>query len=517
MLDDAVAAFLDSVGERAFDESLIAILRAEGFTDIHLVHGQREFGKDIIARKDGEQWCWQSKAGNIGQSDWRSLTGQLDELRLANLGHGSFDTELTRRPILVTTGRLTGNAPDLYRDYNSRAKVKNEPELGLWDRDELTGLLSGNPNAVLRGSVDGQLYAALGAVDSGEATMVSIEVFSRRWTAWEPNRLESLGVIEASLLGELLANANRLDLSAHLALCLVRGSWAAVAGTDSAPPAAEAAGGLFADFATRLWVKCTDSQSDTNWLAREGGASTWVTYHVRCCRIAEIVGLWSLWLSASDAELAHEVARRLSEFVMSEPGCAHPISDQYAVSLIPAVLAVATVDHDAARELVRRAAVWVADAYEKRRLGLASSDADPTEEIEHLLGSPFEWVDRSRRRASLAASVLLDLCALIHEPTLYEDIHNDFCAVELCPCVLRLSSGADQYLRTGHSNSLDPNVDYSEQLVDSDVIAPHHKDQAGIAVCANGHAWDLLACSSALRDRYFFPALRNFARPDPTS
>ena len=45
MLDDAVDAFLDAVGERAFDEPLMAMLRAEGFTDVRLVHGQAEFGK----------------------------------------------------------------------------------------------------------------------------------------------------------------------------------------------------------------------------------------------------------------------------------------------------------------------------------------------------------------------------------------------------------------------------------------------------------------------------------------
>src|SRR3954447_16238777 len=118
LLDDAVAAFLDSVSERAFDEPLLAVVRAQGFSHVHLVHGQREFGKDVIGRRDSEQWTWQSKAGDIGQSEWRDIRGQLDELRLVNLGHGAFDTTLPRKPVLVTTGRLVGNAPDLFADYN---------------------------------------------------------------------------------------------------------------------------------------------------------------------------------------------------------------------------------------------------------------------------------------------------------------------------------------------------------------------------------------------------------------
>jgi hypothetical protein len=44
-----------------------------------LTHGQEEFGKDIVARRDREQWVFQSKAGNIGQPQWRSLLGQLED------------------------------------------------------------------------------------------------------------------------------------------------------------------------------------------------------------------------------------------------------------------------------------------------------------------------------------------------------------------------------------------------------------------------------------------------------
>ena len=133
MLSDAVDAFLESVSERAFDEPLLAILRAQGFERVHLV-GQREFGKDAIGQRDQTQWAWQSKAGDIGQGEWRALTGQLDELRLTNLGHGAFDTGIPRRipePAPVTTGRrramlpisfaITTNAlvPKVSRSWNS--------------------------------------------------------------------------------------------------------------------------------------------------------------------------------------------------------------------------------------------------------------------------------------------------------------------------------------------------------------------------------------------------------------
>ena len=111
MLTDAVAAFLDSVSERAFDQPLLAIIRSQGFERIHLTHGGREFGKDAIGQRDGEQWAWQSKAGDVGQSQWQKMSAQLDELRVVNLGHGAFDSELPRHAVLVITGRLTEMHP----------------------------------------------------------------------------------------------------------------------------------------------------------------------------------------------------------------------------------------------------------------------------------------------------------------------------------------------------------------------------------------------------------------------
>jgi len=108
LLDDAVDAFLDTVGERAFDEPFMAMLRAEGFTDVRLVHGQVEFGKDVIAKRDGEQWVFQSKAGDLNLTEFRPVREQLYDLRMSDLSAPGFDQGLPRRAVLVQTGRMTG-------------------------------------------------------------------------------------------------------------------------------------------------------------------------------------------------------------------------------------------------------------------------------------------------------------------------------------------------------------------------------------------------------------------------
>jgi hypothetical protein len=449
--------------------------------------------------------AWQSKAGNIGHSDWRNLVGQLDELRQTRLGHGSFDLSLPRRPVLVTTGRLTGNAPDLFRDYNERAREKSEPELELWDRDILTGFLVDNPDAVLRGSTDGHFLSTLGSAAEGSATMPSIEIFSRRWMTWEPERIAGLGVVEASLLGERLAAEGRLDLACHLSLCLLRGTHAA-----GAPPAAtEGAADLFEAYATQLWEECQSVALDEGFVHVSGG-SAWVTYSVRCTRIAEIVGLLALRQRGRDASQADELANWLVRFVGTQPGTVRPISDLYGVCLVPAVLAVAQVDLGAAKSALTKAAIWLCDAYQVPRLGLAPVSADQSEEVERLLGGPLEWVDRERRRDSNIATILLDLASALCLGDLYADIRNDLEAVRVYPRILRIAQGPDLFDREGMGNRLDPNVDFAPDLTD-DAVAPHHLDKAGRDLCSDGGSWNLLAISSALRDRTFYCTLEHFS------
>lgn len=252
MLSDAVAAFLDSATEREFDQPFLAILREEGFDNPRLTHGQSEFGKDFVARKDGEQWVFQSKAGNVGYPGWRDMRGQLDELRLSNLAGPEFDPSLPRRAVLVTTGKLVGHAPISASQYNEQAKSKGEIELEIWQCDDLIGKLSGNADAVLSGSIDGGLHTILGAIDRGELSLGAIDQFAQRWDTFPFEKLVGMGVVELTLVGNRLKESNRLDLACHLSVNFVRAAWAGDRRTEDSIAAADLGASVFDGFASVL-------------------------------------------------------------------------------------------------------------------------------------------------------------------------------------------------------------------------------------------------------------------------
>jgi hypothetical protein len=510
LLDAAVGAFLDSVSERAFDEPLMALLRAEGYTEVRLVHGQFEAGKDVIAQRDGEQWVFQSKAGDLNHTQFRPVRDQLYDLRMSDLSAPGFDKDLPRRAVLVQTGRMTGQAPIHAQEYQQQCIDRRENPIDFWNKDTLLGKLSGNPDAVLRGSMDGQLFGLLGAIDDHSADMDVVETFSRRWTSWEPGRVAGLGIIEAALLCERLKGTERLDLACHVALRAVRGAWAAGAADpdESTSVAADSAGRLFETYARALWQECDERLLRKYGLAGYSRFSSWVSYQIRCLRIAELISLLAVRVRADEPELASDIAGWLVKFAAAQSGIARPIGDRYAVSVVPVAALLLPESRTAVEDLLRKMTVWVCDRYERGELGLAGVDAPAFEEITRVLGGPFEHVGIQPRKQSQIASVLLDVAYALDLHEVYADVRNDTVAVQLYPSVLLLADGPDQLSRIGRDNRWDFNPDYAETIDGTGPAAPHLDGGGPQLIVPTGRWWDLLAISAALRDRHFPRAIR---------
>jgi hypothetical protein len=327
MLADVVESYLDSLEEREFDVPFMALLRALGFRDIHLLHGPFEFGKDFIAKGECEgrvvQLAFQTKAGDIALSDWNDCRGQIDMLRTDSSAHPDFDQTLPRQAVFVT-GRLVGAAPLAARKYAEHLEKLGEIGFVIWDKEKLTHLISAHPEIGLAGASEGPLLTLLGNIDQDQVQESEIEGLSHRWFSRENGFSLHKAALEAAVLANRLRRHDRLDLACFVALCLVRAAWVHGHGSEPADSTAmvvaDAGRGLFLNYASYLFNRCSEATFDSVALiqAHEPLAAH-VTYPIRCLRLVEIIGLLGLLNLEEGAEKRKRIVDFLLRFFQKKP------------------------------------------------------------------------------------------------------------------------------------------------------------------------------------------------------
>ncbi len=521
MLSVVVGRYLDSLDEREFDAPFMALLRALGYRDIHFLHGPFEFGKDFIAKAGVEgtatQFAFQTKAGDINLNAWNECRGQIDMLRTDATSHPSFDTALPRKAVFVTTGHLVGGAAAAAQQYRSYLAARGELDFTPWDKQDLIERITTDPQVLLASDSQGAFMALIGQIDQGKALESGIERYSRRWLS-SPKSLFQL-TIEAAVIAQRLRRAERLDLSCLTALALLRAAWMRSHAKDpidsTALFTAEGAADMFRHYAWQLFDRCGDDVLDAlKFLRSHGSLASHVTYPVFCLRVIEILSLLYLREAPEPCSRTETLGTFIVTFMGSNPGAAHPISDRWAVSLIPPVLTAAQRGEvQTIRDLLLKTTRWVADRYESNGLGLAAPASSPEEEVDRLLGDPFEHIQIERRAESYIATVVLDLAAIVGLGDVFETAMNEFLAVGLFPTMIESPDTTAQYMLQSGELSFTPNVEYAESWHPQDgwKVASHHKRaRSDYYLQRIGRYWDHLALSFVLRDRHDLVTCRQF-------
>ncbi len=520
MLTDAIGSYLDSLTEREFDAPFMALLRLQGFTDLHFLHGAFEFGKDFIAKRveDGKQYqyTFQTKAGNINLSDWGGCRVQIDMLRTNSAAHSNFDKSLPRRARFVITGRLVGGAPIAAQEYREYLKALGEVEFETWDRDSLIDQLAIDP-VCLSGSPL-ELLQIVGSRHD-QLNFATLERYSRGWirSAWSALNLRD--ALEAAVIASHSRRQNRIDLACFVSLMLLRSTLATIHGQEPVPDTAvvaiKTAKAQFRYYARQLWAHCRDHYLERDEMFRTGTTPAgFATYPARCLTVIEILGMLGLLEIEinEDVELARELATYLGEFVGVNVGAAHPLSDRWSVSLVPVALLFARFGMgEAARSFLKSCTKWVADYYDGDSFGLAGPHASPIEEVVYLLGPPFEGLPLRRRPECYIASTILDLASVLEEADLYDLARNEFLAVDIALPVIETDDDQGQYCIHAGQHRFEPNMPYQEywEPTCSWRHAPHHQREAEDRYPQRvAGAWNQLALSCVLRDRHFLKSWR---------
>src|SRR6185295_9813982 len=193
MLRNVLEDYLSSIKERDFDFPLSSLLQGMGFYDIHFTHGGVEFGKDFIAKRvedDVEyQYAIQSKRGDINQALWRNeIRGQFEEAIVSDLSHPQFNTSAPRKAVLVTTGRLSGNARLACQEFKAKLEAENRiHEIFFWEKEQLAqyseefGFAGIHHNMLAGLNEFAQFYLTYSRALAGTLSDRQIEELSRFW------------------------------------------------------------------------------------------------------------------------------------------------------------------------------------------------------------------------------------------------------------------------------------------------------------------------------------------------
>ncbi|MBI9047101.1 MAG: hypothetical protein JEZ06_21625 [Anaerolineaceae bacterium] len=526
MLRNVLANYLDSVSEIDFFSPFFNLLSSNGFYDIHLTHGNTEFGKDFIAKKsDGNgfyQYSFQIKKGNIGQSELREIQPQLFELNISGLTHPNFDHSLEHRPYLVITGELVGNAKIEMTDFNRTLSEKYKlSEILFWGKENLLDLFElSNLEQIYFSSDDsiklfGDFFVLYGKGIKRVNMISDIEKHSRKWltlplTSYEIMRISS---IEAELLaGQAIADEFYYEAIYTLMTFYRLLIWL-VSDSEHLEIEAEEKKNIthlqelvfqrilvlceefFQEF-KKLWI--TSGKELVRGLM---GEEVIVSYLVNCSRIIEITGFLGL---VSDNP--QEYLEFLIEFINTEPGTKKVLSDNYSVGIIPASLFL--LKENKVEEFLnfqKDLVIWLCDKFEEG-IGLASYGSSPIREVEVFFGEAFEFI-KPEKSGSFLSTIVSDLASFSQLNDFYNDVINDIRAVGINNNYWQLTCEDDFYRIDTENLIYFPAIEFSYELGSFDEFnyAEHIKHELECIAFTNKEnpIHEILILIILLRDRYF--------------
>ena len=287
-----------------------------------------------------------------------------------------------------------------------RSIAENFPSaevLAPWDRQDTVEMMLGHgPEQLFRSGIDirsyGAFYVLYGKIVDRLAKVDDIEKhFENRLRAsiTPEQRIAAVG-LEARLFADAARNSEQPYIALQALLAAIRGVAFEIQNLGMMTAQLEALlRAAYAEALNQAWIVSDvivgQAEAAGGLVNASGGAALFVTYPVLCCNAMDALVLRSALEGPDDARAS---VSKLAKFVTSEPGCAHPISDRYAVSIAWAIRTLWSFDYVVeARALLKECTIWLIDRYWDSNSGLAACDAAEDEEIAQLLGGPFSGLE----------------------------------------------------------------------------------------------------------------------------
>lgn len=493
MLKSIIENYLISIKEIQFFHPFMSLLHVLKFQDIHLIHGPTEFGKDIIAKKDGFQYAFVIKVGNVNYSKYiNDVKGQIFEAQTNSLSHPNFDNK-NLKVAFVTTGKLSPHVNIALQEYISYSKEKSLPDVIVWTKEDLVNFFShsgleaffnlhNNPQFII------DFYDTHSKILNGYTFQsFDIERLTKKWLSFDLSEsINHLQVFfEAYYFSDLLIKNKRQYEAIFFISALVR----VLSKNEFVEP--------YQKIIIEYLFEAIDSvgyishEKISTELNQVRGFLDILYYPERCLEITEMIAIKILLDDDFQVDSFKECIR--------EKGCYRPLSDNFGISvfLIAAAMLKLDLTEDLKKYLIN-CTVWICDRYED--LGIAPIGSDKDLEYEQLLSELLSGFENTKNDFSFVASILLDIAFLVGDKTLFEQIANELKAAEIAPIYYHILNEKDLWHYDNITSEHDP--DFKIKMVDK-YTSMSRKYGVNENYIAKFSLLEILCNAFLLRDRYF--------------
>ena len=427
MLKSVIENYLKSVTEFNFFNVFRCLLERKGYSDIHFTHGNIEFGKDFICKKDNAQYVIQIKAKDIDINIFRrEIKPQLLQALTERVSHPNLDDSMNYKVIFVNTGRLNSPTQISFTVFNKYVTERlEENTIECWDFDTLVQDIYTNAIAIdLLENADNirvsNFFKKLSTIQSGiELDWFEIEDYTSQWLVNNDYNIIFNISIETFIFVQMLLNEHHYYSAFIFLLAYCRYLYLKEFYDESSEivflSIKDIVRKVKIDLSNEKNIRLIDIKKETIKLFE---------YPRNCCQYAEILAFGIL------NENIDVTIDELIDIILNETGVSYLISENYlATFFIIAITLIKNEKIEILEKYIINTTVFLCDAYED--LGLASFGSSISEEDEQLLSFYLEGFEHNISKSSSIASAILFIADKIFDENLYSIISNDIKACEI--------------------------------------------------------------------------------------
>ena len=437
MIKNVIEDYLSSIKEIEFFLPFQQLLISKHFFDVHIIHGPVEFGKDIVAKYSKNdsvtQYFFQVKADDINLHRLRTdVIPQLLEASLNGISHPNFNKSLDHKVVFVTTGIILTPATIEFQEFNETLKNKYQVSpIECWEREKLIEeflKIGIEPFFSLHNSPAflGRFINFYSDIKTQKPkTYLEIEKYTKHWLTldWSIRENKLQVFFETYLFSKIfIENCNYYEcalLIAGLIRCLIF--------NDDFDNYRTVILEYLFDTIDKCVSKVKEIKDTHKSIIYEiKGFFSIFYYPIYCHRVLELLAIRILF---SDTP-APTVKELFFQMIDSERGCFHPISDNYACTIILTSLSLIKLNEiDRLKKYLNNTAIWICDRYEN--VGLSPFGSTVDEEFEQLLSENLSGYKCNKRKTSFLANAILEICFIIGDSEFYHELANEFKATEI--------------------------------------------------------------------------------------